>query len=147
MNLVLQKLGYQENPQFKDIFKKDLCQKIVKSYWDVMIADKGIFLFDTMSNPLRILQRAIKNNQRIRPKQAIYITGLEILCKDKGIRELRQTIDLIAKSKTWNRITKDIAKINAYDKDLNPHGFVKNIEKSLGTFESFRIKSYTLKQI
>ena len=93
-----------------------MCQKIVQHYWQAMIADKNIFIFDMLSNPLRILQRTIKNDRKIKPKQAIYLTGLEILCKDKGVRELRQTIEIICKRNAWYSLSRDIAKINDYKK-------------------------------
>ncbi len=37
MNAILKSLGLSENPTFKDVFKKDLCQKILLNYWDVLI--------------------------------------------------------------------------------------------------------------
>ncbi len=109
-----------------------------------MIADKNIFIFDMLSNPLRILQRTIKNNRKIKPKQVIYLTGLEILCKDKGIRELRQTIEIISKPKTWYNLSKDISKINSYKKDLEPHGFIRNIEEGIEEFEAFKLSTHKL---
>lgn len=33
LNAVLKDLGYNDNPTFKDIFKKELCQKMPQSYW------------------------------------------------------------------------------------------------------------------
>jgi len=139
MNTVLEKNGYSKNPLFENIFNKKLCQKLVKHYWDTMIADKNIFIFDMLSNPLRVLHRTIKNDRKVKPKQAIYLTGLEILCKDIGIRELRQTIEIISKPKTWYNLSKDISKINSYKKVLEPHGFIRNIEESIKEFEAFKL--------
>ncbi len=144
MNSVLEKNGYSKNPLFEHIFNKELCQKLVKYYWDTMIADKNIFIFDMLSNPLRILHRTIKNDRKIKPKQAIYLTGLEILCKDKGIRELRQTIEIISKPKTWYNLNKDISKINSYKMDLEPHGFIRNIEESIKEFKAFKLSAHKL---
>jgi len=144
MNAVLKTVGYPENPSFEKIINEEMWKKVIKYYWDTMIADKNIFIFDILSNPLRILQRAIKNNRGIKPKQAIYLTGLEILCKDKGIRELRQTIEIISKTKAWYNISNDIVKINSYKKDLEPHGFIKDIEGSINKFNAFRLSTYKL---
>lgn len=144
MNSVLEALGYNKNPSFETIIEKEMCQKIVQHYWQAMIADKNIFIFDMLSNPLRILQRTIKNDRKIKPKQAIYLTGLEILCKDKGVRELRQTIEIICKRNAWYSLSRDIAKINDYKKDLEPHGFVKDIEGTIKKFDAFRLSTHKL---
>ena len=144
MNSVLKTLGYSENPTFEMIFEKKMCQQIVRHYWQTMITDKNIFIFDMLSNPLRILQRAIKNNRKLKPKQAIYLTGLEILCKDKGVRELRQTVEIIASRNAWYNLSRDIIKINDYKKDLEPHGFVKDIEDAIKKFDAFRLSTHKL---
>ena len=144
MNSVLKTLGYGENPTFETIFEKKMCQQIVRHYWQTMITDKNIFIFDMLSNPLRILQRAIKNNRKLKPKQAIYLTGLEILCKDKGVRELRQTVEIIASRNAWYNLSRDIIKINDYKKDLEPHGFVKDIEDAIKKFDAFRLSTHKL---
>jgi len=144
MNSVLKTLGYSENPTFETIFEKKMCQQIVQHYWQEMIAGKNIFIFDMLSNPLRILQRAIKNDRKLKPKQAVYLTGLEILCKDRGVRELRQTIEIIATRNAWYNLSRDIARINDYKKDLEPHGFVKDIENAIEKFDAFRLSPYKL---
>ena len=141
INSVLRAINCSENPLFKDIFDKSLCQKIIKHYWQTMIADKNMFLFDMVSGPLKTFQKNIKNNRHEGPRKNIYLTGLELLGKDKGIRELRQNIELIAKQNTWYRINKDIEKINSYNKELEPHGFIKDIEGSINSFDTFRLKN------
>lgn len=141
MNEILEKLGYPANPLFQDIFKEKICQKILKYYWETMITDQNLFLFDITNSPLRILQRTIKNNRKTKAKQIIYLTGLEILCKDRGIRELRKNIGLISKPKTWHNISKDIAKINGYSETLKPHGFIRDIESQLDEFKPFRLST------
>jgi hypothetical protein len=140
INSVMKNLNYSNNPLFKDIFNKTLCQNIIKHYWQEMVADKNIFLFSLLSGPLKTMQKNIKNNRKKGPRKIIYLTGLELLAKDKGVRELRQNIELIAKTSTWYGINKDIEEINNYSKELEPHGFIKDIERSINLFEAFRLK-------
>jgi len=140
INSVIKNLDYPNNPLFRDIFNKTLCQKIIKHYWQEIVADKNMFLFDMISGPLRTFQKNIKNNRHKGPRKNIYLTGLELLAKDKGIRELRQNIELIAKTNTWYGINKDIEKINNYTKELEPHGFIRDIERSINSFDTFRLK-------
>ncbi len=140
MNNVLEKLGYAKNPTFQDIFKKELFQKVIKDYWQTMIVNENLFVFDMTNSPLRIMQRAIKNNRKQKAKQIIYLTGLEILCKEKGIRELRKNVALISKSCSWRNISKDIAKINSYKEEPNPHGFIKDIEKQIEEFKPYKFR-------
>ena len=58
----------------------------------------------------------------------------------QGYWELRQTIEFLSKTRAWGNISKDIGKINAYGKTLNPHGFIKDIEKGLEKFEALDMK-------
>jgi len=94
-----------------------------------------------LSGPLKTLQKNIKNNRKEGPRRTIYLTGLELLAKDKGVRELRQNIELIATQNTWYRINKDIEKINTYNKELEPHGFIRDIERSINSFDTFRLRN------
>lgn len=140
MNSVLENLGHPSNPTFQNIFKEELCQKIIKDYWRTMIANENFFVFDIIKSPLRMMQRAIKNNRKQKAKQIIYLTGLEVLCKEKGVRELKKNVALISKPCSWRNISKDIAKINGYNKELEPHGFIRDIEQQIEDFKPYKIK-------
>jgi len=138
---LLPTLGYSVNPSFRDIFNSNLCQKILQHYWRGMVVDRNALLMSLHSNPQRILQKIIKSDRKIKPKQAIYLTALKMLCKDVGVRELRSTLSFIGSGKTWERIHSDIKLLNTYESKLELHGFINDIERALESTEPFKLST------
>jgi len=142
LNSVLKNLGYEENPTFKDIFKKEICQKILQRYWQELIMSKNLFLFDMESDPektLKTLEKVFKNRPKIKPKEAVYLVGLRTLSKE-GIRDTRAIIEQYAATRTWYRIAKDLPFLDEIS-DKTYHGWVKQINDSLDAFVSFRLST------
>lgn len=140
INSLLLKLGYQKNPTFETIFKEKLCQDLVSQYWNELVANQNLFLFDLTSNPKQILKRLIQNNPSIKPKEAIYLTGLQELCKDEdGIRELRGYVEQQASSRTWYRTAKDMGRLNKGQKQYRCHSWLKQVDSQLKTFTPLKI--------
>ena len=136
MNSVLRKLGFPENPKLKDIFKKNICQKIVSYYWEEMILDGNTFLFQPIDNPQRIIQQLIKKNKKIKPKELIYLAGLYVVSRDVGVRELRVILSQLSSPRSWYRIAKDFKKLKLAHYQYE---WVKEIKKALKKFEPLRI--------
>jgi len=142
LNSVLKNLGYEENPTFKDIFKKEICQKILQRYWQELIMSKNLFLFDMESDPektLKTLEKVFKNRPKIKPKEAVYLVGLRTLSKE-GIRDTRAIIEQYAATRTWYRIAKDLPFLDKIS-DKTYHGWVKQVNDNLDAFVPFRLST------
>jgi hypothetical protein len=137
MNAILKALNLAENPTFKDVFKKDLCQKILLNYWDVLITGKNLFVFDVENNPKKTLDAIFKNKPNIKPKDALYLVGLRALSKE-GIRGTRAVIERYATSRTWYRVAEDLKFLDAISAKTY-HGWVQQIKDALGKFEPYKI--------
>ncbi len=137
MNEVLVKLGFKPNPTFQNIFNKELCRKILQQYWDTYL-EPNAFVFGIATNPLAILRDVVKSNRGIKPKQAIYLTGLNLVAKDIGLRELRRAIETISSGKTWERITTDFKLLNKQVTVKNTHGFVRAIKQAINEMDSYK---------
>jgi len=92
MNSVLKSLGFKADPTFKDVFKKDVCQKVLLSYWDELIAGQNLFVFDFESSFNKTLEKIFKNKPGINAKNAMYLGALWASSKE-GIRETRAIIE------------------------------------------------------
>lgn len=89
MMKILEKVGFTDTPLFKNIFKKDLCQKIIKLYWEEFFG-KDLFLFSVNNNPQKILRLILIRYPKTKIKPAVMLVGLYQLCKDEeGIRGFR----------------------------------------------------------
>ncbi len=140
MNEMLKKVGYSTNPSFNDIFKRDLCQKMVNLYWNKFFSG-NLFLFDMNNNPQKILQRILLDNPKIKVKRAIYLIGLNLLCKDEeGTRGLRGTVKSYRQKTEWSRISEDLKKFENYGAKPGRYGFIDDIEENLKEFGAFKAK-------
>ena len=139
MNAILKGLKFKENPTFRDIFKKDLCQKILLNYWDEIITSKNLFLFDVESKPKKTLDAIFKNKPNIKPKDALYLVGLRVLSKE-GIRDIRAVIERYATPRTWYRIAEDLKFLDEIS-GKTYHGWVKQIKDAIDDFVPFRLST------
>ena len=139
MNSILKGLKFKENPTFRDIFKKDLCQKILLNYWDEIITGKNLFLFDVESKPKKTLDAIFKNKPNIKPKDALYLVGLRVLSKE-GIRDIRAVIERYATPRTWYRIAEDLKFLDEIS-GKTYHGWVKQIKDAIDDFVPFRLSN------
>ncbi len=139
MNAILKGLKFKENPTFRDIFKKDLCQKILLNYWDEIITGKNLFLFDVESKPKKTLDAIFKNKPNIKPKDALYLVGLRVLSKE-GIRDIRAVIERYATPRTWYRIAEDLKFLDEIS-GKTYHGWVKQIKDAIDDFVPFRLST------
>mgnify|MGYP001568367470 CR=1 FL=1 len=129
LNATLKNLGYKENPTFRDVFRKTLCQKVLQNYWTELIANKNLFVFDVETNPKKTLERVVKNKPSIKPKDAIYLVGLQVLSKE-SIRDARAIVERHATTRTWYRIAEDLDFLNRISAK-SYHGWVKQVADAL----------------
>lgn len=139
MRAVLRRLGFNEGPTFRDIFQKDVCQKILTNYWDELIAHENLFLFDMENNPKRVLEAVFKNDLNIKPKEAVFLVGLWVLCKE-GIRDTRAIIEQHADIRTWYRIAEGLKVLDDVSGRVY-HGWFRQIKDNLVTFDSYRLST------
>ena len=141
MNKVLEQLGYQKNPAFKDVFYKSLAQKVVQEYWKKLIKDRNLGLFSISLSLKDILRTLYLANQKLKPKQAIYFLGLFMLGKDEnGMRELRSIIEKKSHERTWYRIVKHMQIASELITKNKVRDWVTQIDKKLENYEPYKIK-------
>jgi hypothetical protein len=141
INAVFKGLSLPPNPTFEQIFKKDVCQKIVQSYWDTIVEGENLFLFGVESTPKNLLKRVLRQHPKMQVKQAVYLVGLNTLCNDEGgIRGLRAILEKRQSPRGWYRITDGIVLLNEGRSDRHLHGWVRQIRQAIGEFKPYRIR-------
>lgn len=139
LNMILKGLGFNEDPTFQEVFNKELCQKILLNYWGELIMSKNLFLFEVENNPKKILEKIFADNPKIKPKQAFGLVGLSVLSKE-GIRDIRAIIERTAHTRTWYRISEDLAILDRIS-GKTYHGWVKQVRDCLLDFSPFRLST------
>lgn len=140
MNQMLKKLGYETGPTFEEIFKKDICQKVVEHYWQTIVEKENLFLFNLEKTPKRLLEDILSEVEPVKAKQAIYLVGLSELCRQPdGIRDLRSVLSKVINNRTWYRIATDIKSLNHIKSSRKDPWFIA-IERSIQKFGHLRIR-------
>ncbi len=141
MNKVLEDVGYQKNLSFKDMFKKDLAQKVVSSYWKKLIKERNLGLFSVTLCIKDILRTIYLANKRIKPNRAIYLLGLFMVGKDEnGMRELRSIVSKKSHERTWYRIAKDMQEASEAITKNKLRDWVTQIDRKLDEFKPYKRK-------
>jgi len=141
MNKVLEQLGYQKNPTFKDVFSKEMAQKVVADYWKKLIKERNLGLFSISLSLKDILRTLYLTNRKIKPNRAIYLLGLFMLGKDEnGMRELRSIVGKRSHQRTWYRIAKDMQEASELITKNKLRDWVTQIDKNLAEFKPYKHK-------
>ena len=141
MREVMKKLGFASSPTFKDVFQRDVCQKIVGWYWEEIIKGENLFLFELINSPKRLLRKIVRNH-KIKAKHAVFLVGLSVLCKDDGgIRELRELLKQTTKQRNWYTLTKSIELLNGITNKKSLHSWVQQIDDGISRFEALKLST------
>lgn len=139
MNQMLEKLGFDKGPTFQDIFKKDVCQKIVEHYWKTIIENENLFIFSSNNSPKELLTKILKK-EKIQPRKAIFLVGLSVLCKDeRGVRDLRNMLSTYVSSRNWARYSSDLKILNRVEA-TNKQPWVTQIDEAIKIFGRLRTR-------
>jgi len=139
MKEVLTQVGFNQEPTLRNIFKKHLCQQIMKLYWEKLFAD-DIFLFNTYNKPQNVLEMILSKYPKTKIKTAIMLVGLNLLCKDEdGFRGFRKIVGNYKKN-NWHSLRGYLEKLSDSFFERPVHGFIDDIQKAIKDFDTFRIR-------
>lgn len=143
LNSVLQQLGCNKDPSFKEVFSSELSKRVVTHYWQTLIKERNIGLFTVEMTPKEILRAIYKGFPSIKPNRAIYLTGLFSLAKNgKGIRELRSMLTKTSDERTWYRLTSDLRQISTTISHQRVRDWVSQIDIALKEYKPLNVKNY-----
>jgi N-methylhydantoinase B/oxoprolinase/acetone carboxylase alpha subunit len=80
----------------------------------------------------------IPNGNGKYPKQAMYLTGLQLLAKEMGVRDLRKLLEEQGEARTWQRVSKDLKELSVQARQTALCEFIRDIEECLSRFEPYR---------
>lgn len=139
MKEVLAEVGFIEEPLLKNVFKKELCQKIVILYWEKLFG-KNLFLFNTYNNPQKILEMILVKYPETRIRTAVMLVGLNLLCKDDdGFRSFRKIVENYKEKTDWCSLRRYLEKLSDGFFTRPMHGFVNDIQREIKKFNSFKL--------
>jgi hypothetical protein len=141
LNKLLEDLGYQKNPVFKEVFNTEMSKKVVTDYWKKLIKDRSLGLFSMSVSIKDMLQILFLADKTLKPKQAIYLLGLFILAKDEnGIRQLRTIVSKRSHDRTWYRTVEDMQRASGLITQNKLQDWVIQIDKAFEDYKPYKIK-------
>lgn len=137
---ILNDLGYRKELTLKNMFNSTISMDVINSYWKKII-DNNDNIFSLEITSKETLQTILLNDYTIKPKQAIYLTGLLTLSKNEnGMRELRTILSKRISFRRWYQYNKDLQKVNKLISKNNLKNWVIQINKSFENYEPYKIK-------
>ena len=141
INEILLILGYEKNPCFKDVFKKDLLKSILLYCWE-QIFKRNEFIFALEDSPQKIFESLLAKDPNMKVTKAFKIIGLYLLARDKeGIVGLRSVIDNYLPRKTNWEVVRRYLKILEDKIERSSYGFIDDIEEGLINLKAYKINS------
>jgi hypothetical protein len=140
LNKLLESLGYEKNPAFKQIFNTEMSKKVVNYYWKTLIKERNLGIFTVSMSIKDTLQTIFLADKTIKPKQSIYLLGLFMLAKDEnGMRQLRSIVSKRSNDRTWYRLVKDMKLASELITQNRVRDWVVQLDKSLGDYRPYVI--------
>lgn len=140
INSLFQKLGYEKDLNFQQMFDSRISQKVVGHYWEKVIGAKDNGLFTLSMSSKDLLREIYKSRLDIKPNRAIYLVGLASLAKDgNGLRELRAILTGKANDRTWYRIIADHREFAETISKQRLRDWVYQIDKSIKEFKPYKL--------
>ena len=148
INEMMDRIGAKQDPVFKDIFKKDICQAMLVYYWKELVLEKNKFIFQNEKSNKQeeffsILSKSRANGKK--PTHSLISWALQNFCYSEGVAVCRQMIEDIFGEKSWPSIApylKGLNEISEIDFEKYKKSYVKDIEQSLAEFKMIKKEQF-----
>lgn len=133
---ILSKVGFIEEINFKNIFRKTLSKKVLKFYIKIFYESESFLLNAIDSSTLEIFSILLKDKKSC--KNILAIMGALTMVKKYGMGGLSKIINSKYSYKTWTRIKKDIEDLRGFNNGITV-GYINQILAELNNFKSIKI--------
>ena len=138
MNSTLKELGFSANPTFADIFKEELCRKVLLHYFEIYI-EPSFFVFTLDDTPQGILRSIQRSNPKMKIGEVMKLAAFKIFCRDDGgVRGFRRIVEEIGSRREWQRISPKLKTLNRRIPLKSCYGYIKQIKQALQKFKPYK---------
>jgi hypothetical protein len=113
---VLKSVGFDMEPMFQALFRKDIAQKVLLHYVGVIEKGYPLILSYDCKDAKDFLSDFIIHNPKAGLKKAIQMLGLRVLIDEAGVREFREITRKYGKA-NWYRLNKEMQSLNYSQKE------------------------------
>lgn len=138
VDAMLKLIGKPKDRSFINVFKSDIARGIVIHHWDLMTADKNLFLFSEESDIDKIAEAIYINNPKISAQKLFAVIGYLTFSKQNGVRTLRQFVESKYTDRTWFRINSYSKTLKIYNNMARKIKFWADIKNKIQEFRSIK---------
>lgn len=147
INDLFQELGFAPSPTFRDAFSVIKSKKVVRHYWETMIAGHAATLFGHTLTMKELLHQIMLAEKGMRPKETMYRAAAIFMAREgNGLRELRSLLQRRGRDDFWYDLTADVRKTGAKLDKLRPRDWYDQIIKGFEAYEPLRVTNLMSKQ-
>ena len=142
INALFDKLGFEKNPTFQEVFSETKSKAVLQHYWDTMVDGHIPLLFTHSLTTKETLKQILLAQPNIKPKEALYRAGLVWASREgNGMRELRSMLTKRANDRTWYRLVVDAKATGVALSELQPREWCNQIKLSIADYRPYRVKN------
>lgn len=136
---MLGKIGIDVELTFKNLFKEEIAQKILKLYWDAIEENISPFSLN-IKQPYDLLEEILISNPRIRPTKALKLVGALAVMQDSGMRKFKNMFKSSGKKMEFYKLLGDIKqlKVNKNRK----YTAVSKIREEINDLKPVKLKDF-----
>ncbi|MCL4353655.1 hypothetical protein M1615_04305 [Patescibacteria group bacterium] len=114
INQILNKIGKKVEPTFTNIFNQDTAKRVLLYYINEIEEAYPTLLTYQYDSPKKFFERLLVANPKLKPTQALELTGFRMLLEEIGVRDYRQMTKRHG-NYYWYSLNKKIQKLNYAD--------------------------------
>jgi hypothetical protein len=138
VDALLKLIGKPKDRSFINVFKSEIARGVVMHHWDLMTADKSLFLFSNESDIDKIAEEIYRNNPKISAQRLLGVIGYLAFIKQKGARVLRNFIEDKYTPRTWFRLNSNSKTLKFYNNVVSKIKFWADIKDSIQEFKPIK---------
>lgn len=139
---ILNKIGLDIEPNFQNLFKKDISQKVLLYYLKEIETGYPSLLSYDFQDPEKFISNFIVNNPKAGLRKTIQMFGQRVLLDKFGIRGFREIVKKFG-SNNWYRLNNEMTKLN-YPKKISVFA---PLYKALTEFKSLKLVDFQSEMI
>ncbi len=140
---VLKSLGYDFEPTFQNLFKKEIAQKVLLYYLEEIEKHYPKLLFFEPKSNKDFLAHFIIDNPKVSVKEALLAFGFRKILEELNTRELKELFKKHSKS-GWYKF---FARVNSYKYPKNTLDVFKPVRNCIEQFEPLKLVDFQAKMI
>ncbi len=138
---IFKELQIKKEFTFKELFSKEISQKVVLHYWNTLIKNSAT-CYLPLTTPKELLNLICLTYPSMKSLKKIQTVGLLLLASDgTGLSELRAILAKTQDKRSWYKLMANLKEIAISIQKIKPRDWIYQIQNELQTYKSLQLKN------